>query len=303
MPCPVIAQDEVPWLSFSRLSLSAATSYHFSPWKKYNESLQLAQDAIRYSAGYPSPSGSLEKILGDGTFEIALGYRIISGLSVNLIGGYTSTSSNGAFSYPIEGIVYLDGYGYAYDSELSIHQDIKFNVLEYGIGFQYSYEIMEDVQLSTLASIHRSFGRFNFEYDYQAPYDRNLFSAELQETQRDFRAGIGALVRLYGPLSLSSSVEYRWLKFPNLRGNGTHLEQHNHPNNIYEQSREFNAGLGEADGYFGLEIDDNDKWYVAEYLLYRLWTSAEVQSWWKRKTPATLNLSGVGIKVGVRFEF
>ncbi|MBI3789237.1 MAG: hypothetical protein HY276_13410 [Ignavibacteriales bacterium] len=302
LPRFVIAQNEIPWLSLSRLSISASTSYHFSPWKKYNESLQLAQDAIRYDPTYAAPKGSFEKILGDGSIELSAGYRLIEGLSINVIGGYTATSSEGIFSHSVFG---TDSDGSSVTlAEPRFIQNFKLNVVEYGFGIRYTYEITEGISLAAGASASQAHGRLNFEYEFQRSSTTYSYSVEMQEAQYSYRVGLGMLVNLYGPISLNSSIEYRWLKFPNFQGDGTYREQHNTSTSSDEYSQPFQALLGESDGYFGIHSPHTAQTVVNEHLLHILWQRTSVwATWYETRKPATLDLSGVGVKIGIQVEF
>lgn len=305
LPCSVAAQEEVPWLSLSRLSIAAATSYHFSPWKKYNESLQLAQDAIRYNFWYQVPRGSFEKILGDGSVELSAGYRLIEGLSVNIIAGYTSTSSDGNFVNANHENLYPNGAPYTL--ERAINQNIRLNVQEYGLGFRYEYEITGGIHLFGLASVNQAYGNLSFEYEYMYAYDlqalgaRYFYSVELQDKKLSYHVGLGAVIHLYDFLSLTSSVEYRWLKLPDFYGVGTYRFQNTSANNGYEQNESFEASLGEADGYFGIHILSFGP--PPEYILHTHLSNTTAQLWWATHKPETFDLSGIGVKIGVQIEF
>jgi hypothetical protein len=84
-------QEDESWLSPSRLTLTATGSYHYAPWKKYNESLQLVQDAIRYNPAYPNPQGSLDLVKGDLTEQIEASYRVFGSFSILVSAGWIHT--------------------------------------------------------------------------------------------------------------------------------------------------------------------------------------------------------------------
>lgn len=302
LPCSVIAQDEVPWLSLSRLSLTASSSYHFSPWKKYNESLQLAQEAIQYDSYYAAPKGSFEKILGDGTIEVDIGYRLVEELSLYAIGGYTTTSSDDNFSYTVLGLGTNGEFIVLVEPRFS--QKVKLNIFEYGIGARYSYEISKGVKIFSSTSASRSDAKFNFDYEYQRLSQRYVYSVEMLDAKYSYRVGVGIQVNLFGPINLNSSIEYRWLKFADFQGDGTYLEQYNNPNSSYEYSQTFQTHLGESDGYFGIYSLMPNRPIINEHLLHILWRRTSVgATWYSTKKPATLELSGIGINLGVQLEF
>jgi hypothetical protein len=294
-------ETDVPWLSLKRLSVTAGAAYHYNPWKKYNESMSLAQDAIRYNPNYPNPQGGLEKVFGDGTFRIRAGYRVISGFSLNVGAGFMRTGGTIRVSWNPSILVYPGGYP-APGPTRSANQEMQLNVPEYGAGFQYTYNLDDSfgISVSTLVSCCQGSFRFKHTYEYASwKYD---FSADLKETKVGAVAGVELTLNAFAPLGIVSFVEYRWLRFPGLHGNGTYVYQEKQASWSYEESRPFEGRLGEADGYFGLLITPSNQ-SVADYVLHQLWQSAPVQPWWKTQQSAVLDLSGFGIGLGVRYAF
>jgi hypothetical protein len=149
----------------------------------------------------------------------------------------------------------------------------------------------------------RSFGTLVLDYHFLPPSFDEQFSADLRDKRWSARTGIGIQYRVYHDIALVSSVEYRWLKFPELRGNGTYTERRLMPANESSYSSYFPAQLGEADGYFGLMIPSEFSGYVPTQLLHTLWSSTPAQEWWYTEKPTALDLSGIGISFGIRYEF
>jgi opacity protein-like surface antigen len=298
--CTNAQEADVPWLSLKRLSVMANASYHYVPWKKYNESLLVAQDAIRYSPSYPDPRGELEKVLGDGTFDFTMGYRIISGLSFGITAGYLRTGSDGYLSYNPGYTVYVGGEPVA-DAKQLVEQNIRFSAPYLGVGFRYTHHLTGPFRLFASASFERYYGLFSFHYEDIQPWQRDLFSADLRETRFGFRCGVGLSLRVDESLSASAAIDYRWLRFEHLRGGGTYSSEYRGYSS-YGESYPFNAQLGEADGYFGLHIATEDQPYVSDYLLHTLWRSSAAGPWWKTQ-PASLDLSGFGLTMGLSYVF
>lgn len=297
-----LAQEaDVPWLSLRRLSVTATAAYHYNPWKKYNEAMSLAQDAIRYSSTYPNPHGGLEDIVGDGTFRIKAAYRVISGFSFNIGAGFVST--RGTIDVFWNPTVLIDPGGYpAPGPTRSTNQKMQLSVLEYTAGVQYTHDLNDALSLSASALVSRNQGSFQFNHTYQYASSKHDFSADLKETTVGAVAGIELAFHALAPFSVITFAEYRWLKFRDLHGSGTYVYQEKQPSWSYEYSHPFDARLGEADGYFGLLVTPSNQ-SPPDYLLHQLWENAAVQPWWKTQQPAVLDLSGFGIGLGVRYEF
>jgi hypothetical protein len=287
----VRAQEEnTPWLSFERLAVTAGSTYHFVPWKKYNESMSLAQTAISYDPYYQDPGGEFEKIRGDVSFDFALGYRIVGGLSVNLNGGYLATGSLSTVWY------YRGTWGWI------MSQKVNIDVPYYGIGIQYERDVTQRLSVAASGCISRFPALFSFENRRDwVGQSRIVHTATLRETRYGMMCRCDFLCRAFGPLSVNASVNYRWLKYPNLAGNGTYTyKDEGAP--PYSRSYPFGARLGEAQGYFGIILSPEDQAHTNVGVLYDLWERTSAPRVYNNQQPAVLNLSGFGISVGIRYE-
>ncbi len=287
----VRAQEEnTPWLSFERLAVTAGSTYHFVPWKKYNESMSLAQTAISYDPYYQDPGGEFEKIRGDVTLGFALGYRIVGGLSVNLNGGYLTTGS-------LSTVWYSRGIG-----GWIISQKVNIDVPYYGIGIRYERDVTQRLSVAASGCISRFPALFSFENKRDwVGQSRIVHTASLRETRYGMMYKFELFYRAFGPLSINTSIDYRWLRYPELSGNGTYTwETENLPPSASSYS--FKARLGEAQGYFGIILSPEDQAHTDVGVLYNLWSRAPVPRVWTNQQPAVLDLSGFGISVGIRYE-
>jgi hypothetical protein len=290
-PSSLLSQVADPgWLSWSRVSVSASGSYYLVPWKKYNESMKLVEDAIQYSPSYQNPRGALERINGDGTAGIAVSYRIYSGLSVLVSSSYLT----GGGSYDVT-------YGTSFPSQFT--QKMRLHVWEHGAGLRFTHAVGNDISISVFGLAQRSFGRLVFDFHYVPSYTTDQFSADLRDKRWSGTSGIDIQYRVFHDLSLITSVEYRWLKFQELQGNGTYADGIDPSSNRPGYAYNFSARLGEADGYFGLMIPREFGGYVPIQVLHILWGMTPAQQWWYTEKPTALDLSGIGIRFGVQYEF
>ena len=278
------------WLSWSRVSVSASGSYYFVPWKKYNESMKLVEDAIQYSPSYQNPRGALESINGDGTAGFTVSYRIYSGLSLLLSSSYLT--GGGAFDVT---------YGTSYLFQTT--QKVRLHVWEHGVGLRFTQPVSKDVSVSVFGLAVRSFGTLLFDFHFQPQSWNEHFSADLRDKRWSATSGIDIQYRVFDDFSLVSSLEYRWLTFPELQGNGTYTESMDVSASEPSYSSGFSAQLGEADGYFGLMIPSRFGGYVPIQILHTLWSMTPAQQWWYTEKPTALDLSGIGIRIGIQYEF
>jgi hypothetical protein len=288
-------QSDESWLSLSRLSLSASGSYHYAPWTKYNESLLLVQEAVQYNPAYRNPSGSLDQIKGDLTYQIEADYRVFSSFSVTIVAGWLHT----------EGVMdFHDTWGSTTSSfSDSYIQSMWLSSFHFGAGVAYNQIIDGDISLSAGASIVRFPANLDFQAAYLPPMTAFLFSANLKESALGVLAHVETRLRSYGPLSFVSRLEYRWLTLKNLRGRGseTDVYAYSYGTSIGGPGT-FEAQLGEAAGYFGLIMSPGNA-PMNSHLLHQLWYLTPVGRWWETQQPTSLDLSGVGISLGVSYEF
>jgi hypothetical protein len=296
-------ETDVPWLSLKRLSVTAGVAYHYNPWKKYNKSMSLAQDAISYDSYYQNPSGHLEQILGDASYDLTLHYRILLGLSIGLRAGFltTRTSSDVSYNPPFT--------SYAITSPArgrqTISQKIEINVPYYGMGLEYTYDLTDRVAISVSTQVSRYLGSLSFEnrHDYAGiSLWRELYTANLSERKSGVACLLDLVYRAHGSWSLVASVDYRFLGFAGLSGSGTYVTGDATSGQPSSYSHSFEARLGEADGYYGLIIRESDQPYLNIATLYTLWSRAPVQRVWRNQKPATLDLSAFGVSLGVRYD-
>ncbi len=285
-------QGDESWLSLSRLSLSASGSYHYAPWKKYNESLLLVQEAIRYNPAYRNPSGSLDQINGDLTYQLEASYRVFSSFSVTIVAGWLHT----------EGVMDFHNVSTSSYSQ-SYFQTMWLSSFHFGAGLAYAYTLDDDLSLSAGASIIRYPANLDFQANFQSTPDAYLFSANLKESALGVHAHIEAHFSAFGRLSIVPRIEYRWLTLKNLRGRGseTDVYAYSYGTSIGGPGT-FEAQLGEAAGYFGLIISPGNG-FINSHLLHQLWYLTPVGRWWETEQPTSLDLSGAGISLGVSYEF
>ena len=292
LPARTSSQTDTEWLTLHRVSLSVSGSYHDRPWNKYNESVALEQEAFNYQPAYPSPSGSFKKIIGDAAIDAVIGYRVFGNLTINAVGGYTGTGSKSHVSWI-----------YSPTDQPQIIQNVAFRFLEYGAGLQYGREVSDNLHVSGSLRVCRAEGIYNYDYFVDYGGQRYWVNAKLQQPRIDYRAALEVAYKVYGPLSLLSSLEYRWLKFPNLRGTGTYSTEYDNTGLGPSKPVTFASGLIQADGYFGM--DPGSPFLPAAGVLFFPWSRARIQNNYGifYGSPAILDLSGFGMNVGVRVEF
>jgi hypothetical protein len=291
------AQKEAAWLSLNRLSVSTNAAYHYAPWKAYNTSLSLAQDAIRYSPQYPNPSGQLERILGDASYDVTFAYRIVSSFSLVISAGILRVESNDSFRYILANPVYVNG-ATILNGERSIQQDLAFNTPHFGLGMRYTAEVTSVLQVSVSAVVEKYSGSLRFNYRDEFPGYVNLYDADLKQSRLGARVACTASLAFDKSFSIIAGIDYRWLKFPNLNGDGTYTSTYS---NLVASSHPFNAQLGEGGGYFGLYVSD-DQFLVSPYILHSMWSGSAALPW-SYTRPTGLDLSGVGMTIGFQYAF
>jgi hypothetical protein len=284
-------QGDESWLSLSRLSLSASGSYHYAPWKKYNQSLLLVQEAVRYNPSYANPSGSLDKIIGDLTYQIEARYNVISSFSLTANAGWMQTEGVMDFNN-----VSASGFGQSYV------QTMWLKSFHFGAGLTYAYVFDNDLSLSAGASFVRYPANLDFQARFQSPPSAYLFTANLEESALGVHAHVEAFFRAFGRLSIVPRIEYRWLTFNNFHGRGSETDINSYPSGVQIGGPgSFEAQLGEADGYFGLIISSTNG--VNSHLLHRPWALTPAGQWWNTQQPTSLDLSGFGVSLGVSYAF
>jgi hypothetical protein len=285
-------QGDESWLSLSRLSLSASGSYHYAPWKKYNESILLVQEAVQYNPNYANPSGSLDKIIGDLTYQIEARYDVVSSFSITVNAGWMQT----------EGVMDFNNVSTSSYSQ-SYVQTMWLSSFHYGAGLAYTHVLGDDLSLSAGASIIRFPANLDFQARFEAPTYAGLFSASLKESALGAQAYIEALFNAFGRFSIVPRIEYRWLTLNNFKGRGSETDVYSDRSgvSIYGPSS-FEAQLGEADRYFGLIFSSSD-FPINSQLLHRLWALTPSGQWWNTQQPTSLDLSGFGVSLGVSYAF
>ena len=289
---PVFGQEENPWLSLGRLSISTSGSYHFRPWHFYNNSISLVEQAVRYDATYTNPSGSYEKIVGDMGTGLVLSYRLLEGLHIEGLGLYTMTG----------GSVRLELPQAPFPSSVTT-QDLSLHVMEWGIGVRSTFLLGNEFDFNTALHVSRASGKLRYDYAYIPTHRQEyLFEADLNDRSTAVRATVEGAYRLFGPLHITGGVEYRWLRFDNFEGWGNEIYR----DKVlpYEEIRSFQAKLAQTKGYFFALIPSDGSYILNAHLMRTLWTRTEIYpSWWNNLEPASLDLSSFGIRIGVRYEF
>ena len=289
---PLLAQHETPWLSLNRLSLSFQSSYHFRPWDLYNHSLGLVQDALRYDPAYKNPEGSLQKITGDGSLEFSASYRLVAGLAFESFGGYTMTGSSSSITDVRTPT-----------SKTQTTQDLSLLISEYGVGARYFYDVGSGIALSAFARLSRAEGKITYQYVFDPPWSTiHLFDATLRAASTTARIGLGAEMILVDHVKVTLAVEYRWLKFIEFRGPAK--ETYRDVQSSFEAEWAFHGRLVEIRGsFFGLDAVESPH-PPNSHLLHTLWNRTELYPfWWGNTRPAAWDLSSVGAKFGVVYEF
>lgn len=289
---PAFGQEEVPWLSLERLSISTSGSYHFRPWHFYNNSLSLVEQAVRYDAAYTNPAGSYEKIVGDMGTGLVISYQLLEGLHIEGLGLYTMTG----------GSVRLEQPRISFPPSVTI-QDLSLRVIEWGIGVRSTFSLGNEFDLNTALHVSRASGELRYDYGY-IPTNRQeyLFEADLNDRSSAVRAAVEVSYRLFGLFQLTGGVEYRWLRFDNLEGWGKEI--YRDKGFPYEGIRPFQAKLAQTKGYFFGLIPSDGSYISNAHLMRTLWTRTEIYpSWWNNLEPASLDLSSFGFRIGVRYEF
>lgn len=291
---PAFGQEGDPWFSLGRLSLSTSGSYHFRPWHFYNNSLLLVEDAVRYDPVYGNPKGSYEKIVGDMGTGLVLSYRLLEGLHIEGAGMYMMTGGSVRLELPQPPL-----------SSSVTTQDLSLRVMEWGIGVRSKFSLGDEFDLNTSLQVSRASGKLRYDYAY-IPSNRleYLFEADLKDRSTVIRAAVEGGYRLLGPLRITGGVEYRWLRFDNFEGGGNEI--YRDKTFPYEDIRPFQATLGQTDGYFFGLIPLEGSYISNPHLMRTLWNRTELYpSWWGnlQVKPASLDLSSLGIRIGVRYEF
>lgn len=299
----LIAQEDLPWLSLNRLSVSISSSYHYRPWTSYNASLRKAQDAVRYDPSYRNPEGSFEKILGDLGIDLSISYFIFEDLSFNVIGGYTGTQSKLDLTY-LSSLSPMPS-----PPNTNVNQELRLGLTEIGGGVRYQQRLAENLHLVFGGTIVSSQLRFLFNYelntaliDGKHPRTKYSFAATLSDKATSVRALVGLRWSFLSFLSSIAEIDYRWLRFESVRGTGKQITEYLTPTyNAF--TKDFNALLGETDGYFGILLSPMTG-PLDEHLLHiPLWGRTDVLPYWETRRPVGLDLSGFGVRLGVQFDF
>lgn len=294
----LFAQEEDGWLSLGRLSASTSATYHYAPWKAYNASLTLAQDAIRYTPRFLNPDGQLEKVLGDASYDVTIAYRIVSTFSMEVSAGILQVESHDSFRYALTYPVYVHG-ATILNGEPLIQQNLALNSPHFGIGMRYTSDVSSLLHISVSAVLERHSGSLKFNYRYEFPGSSDLFGANLGQPRFGARATCAVSLALDQSFRIVAGVDYRWLKFTNLQGRGTYTSVYSYTD---ISSHAFDAQLGEGNGYFGLHIAPKDEPYIPVYILHGLWSGSAAGPWWQTQ-PTSLDISGIGMTIGVQYAF
>jgi hypothetical protein len=289
---PLSAQDEMPWLSLDRLTVSSSATYHYRPWNFYNNSLSLVEQAVRYDPTYSKPSGSFEKIVGDVGGELCASYRILSGFSLEILGSYAGTDA---------ALELVNEYSSPPVRDMTT-QEIFFSVYEVGFGARYSLEFIENLRFAAVVRLSKAFGTMEYEYLFIPSWNwKYTLQTKLQDRTIVPRVAFEASYPLWHNLKFTGSVEYRWMSFDRLEGSGKITRSHGSGPD-YEDT--FRARLAQIKGYFfGVEPIDGT-YIINEHLTRTLWSRTELWSQqWFAKGPARLDLSSFGFKLGLSYEF
>lgn len=279
------AQEEIPWLSPSRLSVSLLAGYHYAPWTSYNHAMQVAQQYINADPTYVNPRGSFEKVNGDVSFDGIVSYRVIRQLSVYGILSHTTTGGRMSLQ---------TSSGMIERAE----QDIDLGVFEYGLGLNVGHDFGEAIRFWASGSYSWARGTLSYEFaTLQYGFRQLSWSAEFTNNTNSWRLNLGATAIVAGPVAIQFSTEYRWLRFDTFEGTADerYADQAN-PGNPYEYKGTFHTYLAEKSNYFGLNERGSQVNPTDFYWANTPYDAAFPQ-------PAVFDLSGFGVKGGIVIEF
>ncbi|HEY9164791.1 MAG TPA: hypothetical protein VIS48_01385 [Candidatus Kryptonia bacterium] len=294
----LLAQDSIATGSFlDRLSVSLTGSYHYAPWKGFNNSLTVLESEIEFDPLYQQTSGWCKQGIGDGASQAKVYFSMTNGIDLVATGAMLqSTASDNLVNY----------FEQTYDIGEFTNESTIFRLRSYsvGVGVRYHLNITEGVSIICEAFGERAFGRLHFEYAGTNSYFNFVASADMSANTWGGVASVGVRARLYGPISLLSSVDYRYLKFRDFEGSGNYLfKLHNWGlPTVTADSLVSPVKLIEADPYFGVHfINTHATPYSSRYVPY--YHTNYYDDIPGPETPAILDLSGFGLSIGVEYEF
>jgi len=291
--CSAHGQDSPRWFSLRRLSLSVHTSYHFSPWKNYNAATDTIAQIVRIDPFFVEPRGYEERIRGDATVEGVLAYEIFEPVQIVVRGTYGRLEAGLEF-YPI-----LEGLPSSTWSP-AFEQRVSFSLPSLGLGLQYRRPLRERLEFLVTLTADRYFSRLKIDSKINSwavgpvangPHER--VQADFKKNKFGYRISGIASYHLFGPLQLNAGIEYRVIKFHGLTGSGVFTWR-------WGYQVPFFAELVEGPDFFGVR-GWQDPGHTMPYVLPQLpyLPYAEVGE----RIPATINLTSLGLSVGLRIQF
>ena len=279
------------WLSLKRLSFSINAAYHFNPWHNYNNAVAKVVHQIRLDSFFHEPTGFYEKINGDAILRGGLGYQIFGGFNVSLTGQYGKTNSVFEF-FPDSTRLPPDV------TSVTHHQNMSFKIRSLGLALNYQIPINRKLALNSRVGVDRYAGQLKMSFRHTRawrgplPADEGFrVSAKMNEDTWGWNISAGLIWKLSQKISILTAIDYRNVEFSRLEGPA-----------IFKtfEACPFTAELVEATNYFGLgvkEIKDPDCSVFLPALTFLTEPSQEA------RVPATVNLTSVGLRVGLMIGF
>lgn len=278
-----------------RLSLQLGSAYHFNPWGNYNNALATVSQEIRLNRFYIEPIGYYEKINGDLSARGTLGYHLpeISPRLFLLLDGQYASLNAGFEFYPHPGKIPEQFISPAF------HQEINFRFWSAGAGLLYQLPLAGKWSVQASAGVDRYSANLDLQWRYwpwtQGPLpvgEGEQLSATLEDASWGGQARLLLSWKQFGPVSLLAGAEYRFAKFKSFEGPATY---------IFSRERTFVAELVEASNYFGVRVKEqpvqqNDMIYLSPLTFQTLPDE-------NSRIPATIDLSGLGLTLGLQMEF
>lgn len=294
--CAAAGHAQNPSLfSPQRFSVQFGSAYHFNPWKNYNNALATVSQEIRLNRFYIEPIGYYEKINGDLSAQAGLGYHlpeISPHLSLLLSGQFARLDAGFEF-YPDPGKIPAQFISPAF------HQEINFRFWSAGAGLLYRLPLTEKWSVQASAGVDRFSANLDLQWRYwpwtQGPLpagEGEQLSAKLEDDCWGGQARLLLAWKRFGPVSLLAGAEYRFAKFKSFEGLATH---------VFSRERPFVAELVEASNYFGVRVKEQPG--LEQDMIYLSPLTFQTLPDETSRVPATIDLSGLGLTLGLQMEF
>jgi hypothetical protein len=278
------------------ITLSICAGYFANPWDGYNATLETVSRYIMLDSYYYRPRGQYDKITGDLLRRIALGYQFLPGLQVRVT-GQTGTVKSTFETWPDVSIP-------EYRSYPSWRSVLDATFSSYGLELAGEISLTRKISLHAAAGIDQWHARISYRsaLDYWShgpiPEDFNDTRATFKDAVTGYHAGIGADIRIYGPVSFTVSAVWRQARFDDLRGSG---QQEANGEWIY-----FETQLVRSAHYYGPNVirvtrpAGYNNYYLRLPGFYYLSLDLDDPL---RELPAQIDLTALGIQFGFNVEF